>query len=86
MSSANLTETKAVSEETHKSGMSVMGHIVPWWVVIAVVLLLAYLLYDMLFTGKTVRISGPVTLTPQAGGFEGIGLDTPAQLKELFAQ
>ena len=32
--------------QTHKSGLNVAGHIVPWWVVFIVVLILLYIAYD----------------------------------------
>ena len=102
MSSVN-NETKQEELKQQESSVSmfskgpkVVGYVVPWWAILAVVLLLAYLVYDYMqkHSGQGVSGDANVLPVPAPAGFppglpEGRTLESAAEtpkLKNLFGR
>lgn len=85
------TDPKLEVSQPEKKGLHIMKYVVPWWVVVVVVLLVLYLAYDQGYLAsvigkpekKMISFSPNVKVGQMTGG---AGLDTPAQLRELFGR
>lgn len=88
----NRVSVPEENNATQARGLRVAGYVIPWWVVIVVVALLAYLIYLCTSNNQTVGLVAPSTspavVTLQGGRLaprlQTYGLETPAQVRELF--
>lgn len=73
-------------EMAQKNGMKMCGYTIPWWVLLVVVLLIVYVVYDQgYFRSMTSAQPRQITLPMmQTGGNFGAGLDTPMEIRQLF--
>ncbi len=92
------TQNNVVQDNDKKKeskGLKLAGYVVPWWVVIVVVLVLAYLAYDNHMLDFVCNPRKEITLVPQARGAPlpsllpqgemNQAVQVPQNLKNLFA-
>ena len=80
------TESEQNSGLTGSDGLHLMGYVVPWWVVVAVLLLIVWLLHCEGYFGKhekrTVGLVGGGNLFKS---IEDYGLETPTQMRQILS-
>lgn len=91
----NVVPSQDNDKKQEKKGLKLAGYVIPWWVVIVAVLVLAYLAYDNHMLDFVCNPKKEIHLLPQAKGIPlpsllppmemNQAIQVPANLKNLFA-
>lgn len=83
------------NKQQEKKGLKLAGYVIPWWVVIVAVLVLAYLAYDNHMLDFVCNPKKEISFAPQARGVPlpsllpqsdlAQAIQVPQNLKNLFA-
>jgi hypothetical protein len=69
-------------KKQEKKGLKLAGYVIPWWVVIAVVLVLVYLAYDNHMLDFVCNPKKEIAFAPQAKGIPLPSLLPPAEMNQ----
>ena len=84
MSSQHQDEKSKAEQEMDKHyGWKMCGYVIPWWVIIVIVLIVLWLIYDKSNQVKKIFVNTSAP-TMTGGAFDSIDLETPRAIRELF--